>query len=299
MKHATQYARKIRRLFARLKRQYGTPKRENTVDPVDQLMLSVLHRGTTVAKAQKVLSRLRSSMVDLNELRVSNPPELIELMGPAFPHAAEKAQQLIGVLNQVYKRHHGLGTDPLKDKNRREARRFVDSLKDLDPPVLAGVLLFSLGAHAIPVDENMLAVLRAEGLVDPQAETAEVQAFLERNVPASESYAFTSLFRRYSEERIRSIPVPAVRDRRESAQPQRAAEPAAEVAPSGTPAPKKAAAKNAPKGLRSGPTSKQASAKTGVGTPAKGVRKGPSTAAVRKGPKPARKGRSGSGARSK
>jgi hypothetical protein len=142
------------------------------------------------------------------------------------------------------------------------------------------------------VDENMLAVLRAEGLVDPQAETAEVQAFLERNVPASESYAFTSLFRRYSEERIRSIPVPAVRDRRESAQPQRAAEPAAEVA-----------AKNAPKGLRSGPTSKQASgrasAKTGVGTPAKGVRKGPSTAAVRKGPKPARKGRSGSGARSK
>jgi len=202
MKRATEYARRIRRLYARLKRRYGTPKPADLTDPTDQLLLGILHQGTTVARARKVLSRIRSNMVDLNELRVSNPPDLVEMMGSGFPRAADKARQLVHALNQVYKRYHSPSLDHLKDRDRPEARRILEALKGVDPCAIAGVVLFSLGGRAIPVDENMAAVLRAEGLVDPHAEVGEVRRFLERITPAAEAYAFTTLLRRYSEERI-------------------------------------------------------------------------------------------------
>ena len=48
----------------------------------------------------------------------------------------------------------------------------------------------------MPVDENMLTYLRKQELVDADADAAEVQAFLERNIGADDAYAFYMLMRR-------------------------------------------------------------------------------------------------------
>ncbi len=213
MKHASEYARKVRRLYGHLKRRYGTPRLQGPVNLIDQLLLGVLYQGTTMARARKVLEKLRSSMVDLNELRVSHPPDLVEVMGPGFPHALRKAKQIIHLLNQVYQKQHTLCLDHLENKSKREIRRFIEGLRGVSPVVISGAILTCLGGHAVPVDENMWRVLRAENLVDPDCDVAEVQAFLERNISASEAYAFTQLLRRYSEERVGNLgPLPEAED---------------------------------------------------------------------------------------
>jgi len=234
MRHATEYARKINRLYARLRQQHGKPQLKEPADPTDQLLLGILLQGTTLARARKMLDRIRSSMVDLNELRVSHPPDLVELMGSGFPHAFEKATQIVHALNQVYRRHHSPSLDNLKEKGKREALKAIEMLKGVDPMVLAGVGLMSFGGHSIPVDQQVFAVLQAEELVDPEATLQEVQAFLQRAIPASESYAFTSLFRRYSEERFDAA-MATLRARQAAAQAAAAAKAALKAAPKASP----------------------------------------------------------------
>ncbi|MBN1341380.1 MAG: hypothetical protein JXQ73_01805 [Phycisphaerae bacterium] len=203
MKSGTEYAKRIKKLFTRLKKEYGTPPKRDPTDPVDQLLFGILHRGTTTARAEKGLASLLGAMVDRNELRVSTPSELVELLGPGFQQATEKARALTQALNDVFARYHEIDLEDLKTKGKRDARKILEELDGVDPSTAAGIMLFSLDGHAVPVDENMLAVLREEELVHPDADVAEVQAFLERNVSASNAQAFTVLLRRYSEERAK------------------------------------------------------------------------------------------------
>jgi endonuclease III len=205
MKSGTEYARKVKRLLTRLKRKYGAVQKTEPVDPVHQLLFGILHRGTTAARAEKALAGIRSAMVDLNELRVSTPSELIELMGSAFPYAKEKARAIVKALNEIFERYHDISLDALNNKGKREARRYLEGLEGVDSATAAGVMLFSLDGHAMPVDENMLRVLRKDELVHSDASVEEVQAFLERNVSASQGYVCTTLLRKYSEERARSL----------------------------------------------------------------------------------------------
>ncbi len=209
MKNRTEYRRKIKRLATRLKRDYGTPEPPKFVDPIDQLLIGILHRGTTVSRAERALARLRSTVVDLNELRVSDPrSEILESLGPNFAHAMEKAVAITLALNGVFDRYHEISLDALRCKPKKakvEARRFLEGLDGVDPATAAGVTLFALEGHAVPVDENTLRVLREDGLIDPDIDVEEVQGFLERTVGEGKSYEFTMLLRRYAEDRIKKL----------------------------------------------------------------------------------------------
>jgi len=205
MRKGTLYARKIKKLCARLKKGRSVPQQGDPVDPVEQLLLGILHRGTALSRAERALARIRSAMVDLNELRVSTPSELVLLLGSGFPHATEKAKAIVTVLNQVFGRYHDLTLHALKTKGKRDARRYLERLDGADPAAVAGVMLFSLEGHAVPVDEVMLRVLREDELVDPKADVKEVQGFLERNVSAAKAYEMTTLLRRYSEDRMKRL----------------------------------------------------------------------------------------------
>ena len=61
MKHGTEYAKRIKRLFNRLRRDYGKPQRSNRTDLIEQLILGILSRDTSESKAQAAQNRLRGS----------------------------------------------------------------------------------------------------------------------------------------------------------------------------------------------------------------------------------------------
>lgn len=198
MKHSSEYAQEVKRLFKRLLKQSGKPEIPAPVDPLDQLVLGILSGCTTDHKAAVVYKHLREQTVDLNELRVTPPVELAEMIGTGVPLAKEKAQRIVDALNAVRRRQDKLDLSFLAQRARREAREYLESLEGVDKATAASVMLFSLGGHAIPVDEVTLYVLRQEKLVDPGAELAEVQAFLERTIAADETPVFALLLSRYA-----------------------------------------------------------------------------------------------------
>ncbi len=271
MKHGSEYAKRIKRLFAQWVKKHGRAAASEPTDPIEQLVVAILSQSTSRTRAEAVFKRLRLQMVDLNELRVTPPMELGDEIGDELPQAKEKAQQIVDALNAVRRRQDALDLSFLRQRGRREAREYLEALEGVNRAVAASVVLFSLGGHAIPVDDLTMYVLRKEDLVEPTASPEEVQAFLERNIAASDGPLFAELLSRYvnskapkmSAEKMReSLYGPAVTPASapvEARAPARVAEaePAAENPPS-TPAKKKtskpartpAAAKRSPAGAR-------------------------------------------------
>jgi len=197
MKHGTEYAKRVKRLHQRLLKSYGKPSAIEPTDPIEQMVIGILSQDSSMSRAQSAYRKLVGEMVDLNELRVTPPSEIAEQIEGVVPMAADKARRIVDALNAVRRRQDTLDLDFLKQRGRREAREYLESLEGLTPFVAAQVVLFSLQGHAIPVDNLTLYVLRKKELVDPEADIPTVQGFLERNINASDAAGFMQLLDRF------------------------------------------------------------------------------------------------------
>jgi endonuclease III len=197
MKNGTFYAKRVKRFFSKLKQEYENPELPEPSDPVRTLAVGLLSRETSQENAERALDSLFEVMVDYNELRVSTIPEISEQIEPYVPNPAKRADALRRVLNAIYQKQHRISLDRLHKLGRREARHYLDHLDGMDAHAAASVVLWSLGGHAVPVDVRMLERLREEELVEPSASIEEVQAFLERNIAATDARQFCILMRRY------------------------------------------------------------------------------------------------------
>lgn len=198
MKRGSDYAKRIKRLYHELLKKHGKPAPVEGFEPIEQMIVGILALDSTILKAQAAYRKMRQQTVDLNELRVTPAIELADMIGDGVPLAGVKAQRIVDALNAVRKRQDTLDLGFLRQRGRREAREYLESLEGVGPTVAAHVSLFSLGGHAVPVDDLSLYVLRKEGLVDGEANVAVVQAFLERYIGASDASDFVQLLSRHA-----------------------------------------------------------------------------------------------------
>ena len=117
---------------------------------------------------------------------------------------------LIEVLGSIYSRENGVVLNKTKTKNRRDARAYLEGLSGMTPYVLSGTMLWAFDEHAIPLDEQMLAVLKKEDLVDPDATMAEAQGFLRRHISAGDAKLFTALLKRHTAQKAPRTPASTV-----------------------------------------------------------------------------------------
>jgi len=232
MKRGSQYAKRVKQLFHQMSRKFGKPDLPEPADPIHQLVVGIFSENTSEHKARTLFKRICEQMVDLNELRVTPPMELGELIGSTVPLGHEKAERVIRVLNEIRQRQDALDLSFLKQRGRREAREYLESLDGVGSYAAASVLVHSLGGHAIPVDYLTVYVLRKEDLVDASASPSEVQGFLERHVSAADARAFSILLNRHVVAEGSRVPVDRLPELLELA-PTEPKEPAEKAAKAG------------------------------------------------------------------
>src|SRR5262245_7412057 len=101
MKGATQCARKVKQLFRNLRNKLGKVNRPHTADPITQRILGVLTRDAQEPKAREALDKLKSMVVDYNELRVIPPLEMAETIGD-YPDVRTKCEDVSRALNRIF-----------------------------------------------------------------------------------------------------------------------------------------------------------------------------------------------------
>ncbi len=221
MKNGTLYAKRIKKAFTQLKTELGKPEIPEAVDPVRQVILGVLGAETTQAKSARAIKALFSVMVDVNELRVSTTQEIAAVIAPYVSNNKQCADAIRRALNAIYRKEHAITLDHLHKTGRREARHYLESLDGIDACTAASVMLWSLGGHAVPVSDRMCNALRKTNLVNPEATVVEVQAFLERNIAASDGKIFCLLMDHFASSKVAAkLAPPKAAKREKSAKPK-------------------------------------------------------------------------------
>jgi endonuclease III len=198
MKDGAEYAKRIARLFKKLRRGEKAVDFGQPTDPTEQLITSILSVNTTSEQGRKALRRLRDRMVDYNEIRVSSPAEITGAVKDLIPSSTERAKKLVNTLNALFHTEHQVDLSCLKSMGIRDAKRYLEDLGDVEPYVVASVILWSLGGHAIPVSNPLLKSLRDSDLVAPDCDVAVVQSFLERHVAAADAKQFCHVMERFA-----------------------------------------------------------------------------------------------------
>ncbi|MGB2984467.1 MAG: hypothetical protein WBE26_01180 [Phycisphaerae bacterium] len=201
MKNGTIYAERVIKAYAKLRQSVPTPRIPEPDNPLHRLGIAVLGVGCSDAEAGYAIDRALTTLVDWNEMRVSSSIELNKATGNTIPCGVQRCQELIDALQAIYDRENRLSLDQLKSLGRREARHYLEQLSGVHEYAVASVILWSLGGHAIPVNDRLLKALRGADLVHPSADRAEVQAFMERHVSASDAKEFCIVMRSFGDTR--------------------------------------------------------------------------------------------------
>lgn len=199
MKNSKEHSQQLQRLFRGLKRAHPKVDKTTYDDPIEALIYGVVSERLTDAAAQRAMKEFHQTFVDWNDLRVARAEEIVEILQEDTAVSRATALALTAVLHAVFDEYHTLSLQTLKKIGKRPAKQVLEALDGVSPYVVDYCMLTSLQGHAIPLTEPMVAHLKRNDIVDPEADLQEIEGFLTRQVAAKNAYEFYRLLRRESE----------------------------------------------------------------------------------------------------
>lgn len=199
MKDSNKYSKEVKKLYNALKRRYGKPKKILYDEPTNAVVYAIVSENLTETEAQAAMKKFNSYFVDLNDLRVSRPEEVSELLSQGNPIARNIATSLKDVLMAIFEKYNTVSLETLKKAGKRPAKQVLEKIKSLSSFAVNYCMLTALGSHAIPFTERMKEYLRSNELVHPDADTEQIEGFLTRQISAANAYDFYALLRKESE----------------------------------------------------------------------------------------------------
>lgn len=175
--------------IAQLKKYHGDIPKKPILDPVDELVQTVLSQNTSDINSSRAYESLKSTFPSWDPMLKADDGQVANAIR-AGGLADIKAPRLKAMLSEIKKRRGKLDLTFLKALPPPQAKEWLQQLPGVGPKTAACVLLFSLGMPALPVDTHVLRVAQRLGLVPGKASAGEAQERLEAQVPLVDIYAF-------------------------------------------------------------------------------------------------------------
>jgi endonuclease-3 len=195
MPATTNKQRVLAHLFTALKKRYN-PLEPEPRPVLEQLLYAILREGTTRKEADDAFRALQDRFFDWNEIRVSSPRELEEVLAD-LPHSEARAQRIIGLLQEVFETTFSFDLETLHKKGLKQAAKQLGRYQSMNDYAISWVIQQSLGGHAVPLDDAGMRVLRRLGLLDGEpgepGDMETLRAGLEHLIPKSRGPLFHEL----------------------------------------------------------------------------------------------------------
>lgn len=216
MKNSTEYAKKVKKLYLSLRRK--SPKVQKLVyeDPVEALVYGIISENMTNSKTRGVMKRIGDNFVDLNDLRVSLPAEVIEILGENSSVTRNIVESLSKALGYVFSNYNCVSLESLKKQGKRPAKQSLEKIEGVSRFVVNYCMLTALGGHAVPLTGKIVEYLKNNELVAPGANEQDIEGFLTRQVSATNGYEFYTLLRQESESRRAKKKVKKVKEKKKA-----------------------------------------------------------------------------------
>jgi endonuclease-3 len=174
--------RRVRAILARLQKRYGELIPPRSVDPLDELILTVLSQHTSDLNADRAFTSLRATLPDWEQVAEA-PTSAVADAIRSGGLADTKAPRIQAILEEVHLREGRFDLSRLRSLPDDEVRSYLTSLPGIGPKTAAVVLSFALGRDAIPVDTHVHRVATRLGLVPSKASAEKVDRLLHDLVP--------------------------------------------------------------------------------------------------------------------
>ena len=199
MKNSKNYSQKVQMLYRSLKRKQSRIQKAVYDEPVDALVYAIISENMSEAEAQSAVKKFADYFIDLNDLRVSRPEEVVELLGTDTPVTRNMASALARVLKGIFDKYNSVSLKVLQKMGKRPARQILERIDGTSRFVVNYCMLTALQSHAIPLTKKMIDYLRSDQMVDPDADELQIEGFLTKQISAEKAYEFYAILRHQSE----------------------------------------------------------------------------------------------------
>ena len=169
-------------IHERLLEIYGYPNWRSTLDPISEVVSTILSQNTSDVNRDRAYDRLRARFPTWEMVRDAPALAIEEAIRPAGL-ARLKAPRIKEALHFIVRQRGELNLDFLKEMPVEEAKAWLTQINGIGPKTAAIVLLFSLDMPAFPVDTHVHRVSQRLGLIGPKVTAEQAHAILEDLLP--------------------------------------------------------------------------------------------------------------------
>jgi endonuclease III len=165
-----------------LKRAHGPLDAPRRLDPLEELILTILSQNTSDVNRDRAYAAMRQRYPEWEDLAAARPRDLIVAIRSGGL-ANTKAPRILAVLREIRRRESGFDLSWMQDASDREVTEYLLSLPGVGPKTAACVLAFSLGRPALPVDTHVHRVATRLGLLPARTPAGRAHQILADAVP--------------------------------------------------------------------------------------------------------------------
>ena len=172
-----------------LKEEHGDRKWHPRLEPVGELISTILSQNTNDMNRDRAYSQLRKRFPTWEAVRDAATAEVQKAIRPAGL-ANSKGLAIQRALRHISEERDEISLDFLAEMPLDEARKWLTSLNGVGPKTAAIVLLFSFNRPVFPVDTHVHRLSRRLGLIGPKVSREKAHDLLEALLPPETYYAF-------------------------------------------------------------------------------------------------------------
>lgn len=168
----------MQELYERLLETYGDHVWCPDLDPLSELIRTILSQHTSDLNSDRAFEELRRRFPTWEQVRDASVDDIADAIR-CGGLAKSKAPRIKEVLCAITAEQGHLSLDILCDMHPDEAMAYLKSLRGIGAKSAACVLLFACGRAVFPVDTHIHRVARRLGLAPARASAEEVQTRLQ------------------------------------------------------------------------------------------------------------------------
>ena len=176
--------RTVRLIHRRLERAHGPLDPPRRLDPLEELILTILSQNTSDVNRDRAWTELRRRYPTWEALAGARPRSVAAAIRPGGL-SNTKAPRIVAVLREIRRREGSFDLGWMRNATDAEVEEYLLSLPGVGPKTAACVLAFSLGRPALPVDTHVARVATRLGFLAPRTPSAAAHRLLTELVPPS------------------------------------------------------------------------------------------------------------------
>ncbi|MDG6225208.1 MAG: endonuclease III [Candidatus Thermoplasmatota archaeon] len=173
--------------FSELLEHYGPPRRPPKLDPLDELVLTILSQNTNDTNRDRAYASLKARYPDMGSLAGADVEELAEAI-KVGGLSRTKSVNILAILRDLRDRRGSFDLDHLLDMDDELAYRELLSMKGVGAKTAACVMVFSLGRPFFPVDTHIHRICIRTGMVPSTTGRERTQDIMNGTVPDDWKY---------------------------------------------------------------------------------------------------------------